>query len=107
MVSQGNDHEGARPMNKLLRRCLHDVKGATAIEYALLAAFIGGALVIVMPSISSKLNGTMTTVADNIGGGSSGPGRKKPPSSGYTPPPTSSLPTPPPPPKGGPPPKKP
>ncbi len=94
-------------MNKLLRRCLRDAKGATAIEYALLAVFIGGALVIVMPSLASSIDGTMTTIADNISDGSGGPGRKKPPSAGYTPPPTSSLPTPPPPPKGGLPPKKP
>ncbi len=90
-------------MNKLFRRCLRDAKGATAIEYALLAGLIGGALIIVMPSLASNINGTMMTIADNISDGSGGPGKKKPPSGGYTPPPVSSLPTPKPPPNGKPP----
>lgn len=43
-------------------RLLHDVSGATAIEYALLAALIGGVLV----GIMSTLSGSMTTMYGNI-----------------------------------------
>ena len=42
---------------------LKDQSGATAIEYGLIAAATGLALVVVMPSISSALNTTFTSIA--------------------------------------------
>jgi pilus assembly protein Flp/PilA len=42
---------------------LKDESGATAIEYGLIAAATGLALVAVLPSISSSLNTTFTSIA--------------------------------------------
>lgn len=42
---------------------LKDESGATAIEYGLIAAATGLALVVVLPSISSGLNSTFTSIA--------------------------------------------
>ena len=52
-------------MNKVAR-FLKDESGATAIEYGLIAAATGLALVAVMPTIKSKIQSTFGTVASNM-----------------------------------------
>ncbi len=53
-------------MNKVAR-FLNDESGATAIEYGLIVAATGLALVAVMPSIKSKISATFTEVASKMG----------------------------------------
>jgi pilus assembly protein Flp/PilA len=45
---------------------LRDESGATAIEYGLIVAAIGLALVAVMPSVSSGLEATFSSVASGL-----------------------------------------
>jgi pilus assembly protein Flp/PilA len=45
---------------------LKDESGATAIEYGLIAAATGLALVLVMPQIGSALETTFTSIATNM-----------------------------------------
>lgn len=52
-------------MNKLVR-FVKDESGATAIEYGLIAAATGLALVLVMPTISTKLKGTFNTISNQM-----------------------------------------
>jgi pilus assembly protein Flp/PilA len=52
-------------MNKLVR-FVKDESGATAIEYGLIAAATGLALVAVMPTIKSKLTTTFTTISNSL-----------------------------------------
>jgi pilus assembly protein Flp/PilA len=47
---------------KMLRRMLKDVKGATAIEYGLIAALIAVAAIAAMSQLGSQLNNTLTKV---------------------------------------------
>jgi len=49
-------------MSKLVR-FVKDESGATAIEYGLIAAATGLALVAVMPTIKSKLTTTFTSIS--------------------------------------------
>ena len=49
-------------MNKFVR-FVKDESGATAIEYGLIAAATGLALVAVMPTIKTKLNATFTSIS--------------------------------------------
>jgi len=49
-------------MSKLVR-FVKDESGATAIEYGLIAAATGLALVAVMPTIKTKLNATFTSIS--------------------------------------------
>ena len=53
-------------LNKVAR-LLNDDSGATAIEYGLIVAATGLALVAVMPSIKSKISATFTEVASKMG----------------------------------------
>ena len=46
----------------MFARFFKDESGATAIEYGLIAAATGLALVAVMPSIKTKLTGTFQTI---------------------------------------------
>ena len=43
-----------------------DESGATIIEYALLAALIGVALVVGVKALTTKVNGTLTNIGDNL-----------------------------------------
>jgi pilus assembly protein Flp/PilA len=52
-------------MSKLVR-FVKDESGATAIEYGLIAAATGLALVAVMPVISTRLEATFTTISSNL-----------------------------------------
>jgi pilus assembly protein Flp/PilA len=47
---------------KMLRRMLKDAKGATAIEYGLIAALIAVAAIAAMSQLGSQLNNTLTKV---------------------------------------------
>jgi pilus assembly protein Flp/PilA len=51
-----------KTMNKLVR-FMNDESGATAIEYGLIAAATGLALVAVMPTIKTKLEATFTSIS--------------------------------------------
>jgi pilus assembly protein Flp/PilA len=50
----------------MFARFFKDESGATAIEYGLIAAATGLALVAVMPSIKAKLNATFTSISTKL-----------------------------------------
>ena len=52
---------------KMIRKLAKNNKGATAIEYGLIAALIAVAAITAMTSIGTKLNTTFSNVADNLG----------------------------------------
>ena len=47
-------------------KCLRNERGATAIEYGLIAALIAVAAITAMTSIGSKLGSTFTNVSSNL-----------------------------------------
>ncbi|HWL47483.1 MAG TPA: Flp family type IVb pilin [Sphingomonadaceae bacterium] len=49
-----------------IRKFLKDSKGATAIEYGLIAALIAVAAIVAMTSLGSNLNKTFTNVSTNL-----------------------------------------
>ena len=51
---------------KFIRKMFKDNKGATAIEYGLIAALIAVAAIGAMSSLGSKLNTTFNGVANNL-----------------------------------------
>ena len=53
-------------MFNILRQCLNDNRGATAIEYGLIAALIAVAAVVVMGTVGTNLSSTFNTVANNL-----------------------------------------
>jgi pilus assembly protein Flp/PilA len=55
-------------MTKLVR-FVKDESGATAIEYGLIAAAMGLALVATMPLLASAISGTFTSLAGHISTG--------------------------------------
>jgi pilus assembly protein Flp/PilA len=52
-------------MSKLVK-FVKDESGATAIEYGLIAAATGLALVAVMPTIKTKLSATFANISSNL-----------------------------------------
>ncbi len=52
-----------------MRKFLPDDSGATAIEYALIAAAMGLALVAVMPTLAAAMLGVFTSLAGHISSG--------------------------------------
>ena len=50
-----------------MKKFLADESGATAIEYGLIAAATGLALVLVMPTIKNKLTNTFNNISNNLG----------------------------------------
>ncbi len=50
-------------MLSIFRRAMKDERGATAIEYALIAGLISVAAVLAMGTIGTKVNGVMSNVA--------------------------------------------
>jgi pilus assembly protein Flp/PilA len=54
--------KGRSDMTKLLSRFGQDERGATAIEYGLIAAGISVAIITVVAGLGSKLNTTFTSV---------------------------------------------
>lgn len=49
-----------------IARFLKDESGATAIEYGLIAAFIGLMLVAVMPGVRTALQGVFTSIQSGL-----------------------------------------
>ncbi|HMT14326.1 MAG TPA: Flp family type IVb pilin [Aestuariivirga sp.] len=49
-----------------MKKFLADESGATAIEYGLIAAATGLALVLVMPTIKDRLGNTFNNISDNL-----------------------------------------
>jgi pilus assembly protein Flp/PilA len=58
--------DGDRDMSKLLR-LIKNSKGATAIEYGLIAALIAVAAIAAMQSVGNKLNTTFNNVSNALG----------------------------------------
>ncbi|MFN4142911.1 Flp family type IVb pilin [Aestuariivirga sp.] len=54
---------------KTLFRFFANDSGATAIEYGLIAAAVGGVLLAVMPSVAGGLNTTFTNISSFMSGG--------------------------------------
>ncbi|MCH7806308.1 MAG: Flp family type IVb pilin [Proteobacteria bacterium] len=55
-------------MFKLLRKLRKDEKGATAIEYGLIAALISVAAIVAMQAIGTSLSSLFTSVSDDLSG---------------------------------------
>jgi len=51
---------------KFINKLRRNEKGATAIEYGLIAALIAVAAITAMQSLGNELNTTFTTVSDNL-----------------------------------------
>jgi pilus assembly protein Flp/PilA len=51
-----------------MKKFFKDESGATAIEYGLIAAATGLALIAVMPTLKANLTTTFSTIATAIGG---------------------------------------
>ena len=62
---------GDRTMTKF-RKMLKDTKGATAIEYGLIAALIAVAAITAMQGLGTQLNTTLTTVSTKMKGSTGG-----------------------------------
>ncbi|HZG26822.1 pilus assembly protein Flp/PilA [Ensifer adhaerens] len=56
-------------MTKLLTRLMKDESGATAIEYGLIAALIGVAIITGAKSLGGALNNKFVAIAGNISTG--------------------------------------
>jgi len=55
-----------RVVMKLLKSFLRDERGATAIEYGLIAAGISVAIIVAVNSLGSNLNSTFANVSANL-----------------------------------------
>jgi pilus assembly protein Flp/PilA len=58
-------NSGAQTMMKFLK-LVKDTKGATAIEYGLIAALIAVAAIGALTTVGSKLNTTFTNVSNSL-----------------------------------------
>jgi len=54
---------------QFIRKMLKDSKGATAIEYGLIAALIAVAAIVAMGRVGDSLKGTFNNVADTLENG--------------------------------------
>jgi pilus assembly protein Flp/PilA len=63
---------------QFMRKILRDNKGATAIEYGLIAALIAVAAIGAMTTLGSNLRQTFTTVSGNLAAGGGGGGTPAP-----------------------------
>lgn len=52
----------------MLKRFLKNEDGATAIEYGLIAALIGVAIILTVTAVGDSLNGTFTAVSTELNG---------------------------------------
>jgi pilus assembly protein Flp/PilA len=50
----------------MLKRFLKNEDGATAIEYGLIAALIGVAIIVAVTAVGTQLNGTFTAVSNAL-----------------------------------------
>jgi len=55
-------------MLKQMKKFLKNEDGATAIEYGLIAALIGVAIIAAVSSVGQGLEGTFNSVAEKLGG---------------------------------------
>jgi pilus assembly protein Flp/PilA len=55
-----------KPMMSFLRRILKNDRGATAIEYTLIASLIAVAAIAAMTSVGGKVNAVMSNVASSM-----------------------------------------
>ena len=55
-------------MRNFISRFVKNDDGATAIEYGLIAAGIAVAIITIVTSVGTSLEGTFTTVNTNLGG---------------------------------------
>jgi pilus assembly protein Flp/PilA len=53
---------------QFIRKMIRDTKGATAIEYGLIAALIAVAAITAMQGIGTSLNSTFTNVSESLDG---------------------------------------
>ncbi len=53
-------------MKKLVRRFLNDDRGATAIEYGLIAAGISVAIIAVVNGLGTQLNTTFSSISSQL-----------------------------------------
>jgi pilus assembly protein Flp/PilA len=53
--------------NIMLKRFLNNEDGATAIEYGLIAALIGVAIIVAVGAVGTELSTTFTTIKDKLG----------------------------------------
>jgi pilus assembly protein Flp/PilA len=53
-------------MTKTFARFLKDDSGATAIEYGLIAALIGTAIIVAVTSVGTKLSATFTSIGTAV-----------------------------------------
>lgn len=58
-----------------MKHFFKDTKGATAIEYGLIAALIAVAAISAMSALGSKLSNTFNNVSDNLVGGGTAPAK--------------------------------
>jgi pilus assembly protein Flp/PilA len=56
------------PAMSFLRHVLHNRRGATAIEYALVASLIAVAAIVAMQSLGQNVNNTFQTVNSSVSG---------------------------------------
>ena len=56
-------------MFKMFKNFMYDQSGATAIEYGLIAAAMGVALVLIMPVLSSQISVQFSTLGSHIATG--------------------------------------
>jgi pilus assembly protein Flp/PilA len=59
--------EGSARMKSLMKDFLVDECGATAIEYALIAAFISIVIVTALTTLGTQLNAAFTAVSNGLG----------------------------------------
>ena len=59
-------HLQENTMLSIFRRLIRNEKGATAIEYTLIASLIAVAAIAAMGSVGSKVNGVLTNVASSM-----------------------------------------
>lgn len=55
-------------MQKLVTRYINDESGATAIEYGLIAALIGVAIIVGARTLGNSLNAKFAGIATNVSG---------------------------------------
>ena len=58
-------------MSKFLKRLIVEQDGATMVEYALMIALIGAALITVVGTLSSAISGQFTSVGTAVSGAGS------------------------------------
>jgi pilus assembly protein Flp/PilA len=61
----GDVNKGCHAMNKMIR-FMSDESGATAIEYGLIAALVGVAIITAVTTLGTKLSGTFSNVSAQL-----------------------------------------